>query len=122
MGDFMYYKLMNNNILADLLTEVCYVRYLSKQKRWVITDPFSANGVRASDGNTIYHLEGTLKNFEDDLVTVSLVEINKEEYDKLSNLSSQQAKENLELTNRINNLEATLAQQSALLEAILAKM
>jgi len=45
----MYYKLMNNDIVIDILRKVCYVRYLSKSKRWVITDPQSAHGVRGSD-------------------------------------------------------------------------
>ena len=51
----MFYKVMHGNMLIDLLTEVQWVRYLPKQKRMVVTDSQSANGILGSDKNAVYH-------------------------------------------------------------------
>lgn len=118
----MYYKLMSNDLVVDLLRKVCYVRYLSKSKRWVITDPQSAHGVMGSDQNTIYLLEGRNCAYEGKLTTVYVNEIEEKEYLRLANEVVLRAKEKEELVNRINSLEQTLAKQTALLEALLAKL
>jgi hypothetical protein len=34
----MFYKIMYNNMVIDLLNEVCWVRYLPNSKRLVVTD------------------------------------------------------------------------------------
>ena len=118
----MYYKLMNNDIVVDILRKVCYVRYLSKSKRWVITDPQSAHGVRGSDQNTIYLLEGRHCNYEGELIPVRLEEISEQEYNRFANEIALRAKEKEDLVNRINSLEETLVRQTFLLEAVLAKL
>lgn len=118
----MYYKLMNNDIVIDILRKVCYVRYLSKSKRWVITDPQSAHGVRGSDQNTIYLLEGRICNYEGNLQVVRLEEISEEEYQRFANEIALRTKEKEDLVNRINSLEETLAKQTSLLELLVAKL
>lgn len=118
----MFYKLMNNDFVVDLLRKVCYVRYLSKSKRWVVTDPQSAHGIRGSNQDTIYLLEGRVCSYEGDLTPVCVEEISEEEYSRLANEAALRAKENEELNKRINSLEETLARQTALLEAVLAKL
>lgn len=118
----MFYKLMNNDFVVDLLRKVCYVRYLSKSKRWVITDPQSAHGIRGSNQDTIYLLEGRVCGYEGDLTPVHVEEISEEEYSRLANEAALRAKENEELNKRISSLEETLARQTALLEAVLAKL
>lgn len=118
----MYYKLMNNNMVKDILSKVCYVRYLPKSKRWVITDPQSAHGVRSSDQNTIYLLEGRTCPYEGKLDMVRLEEISEKEYLYYADEIALRAKEKEELVNRINSLEAALAKQTSLLEAVLAKL
>lgn len=50
------YKLMNGDLVIDILRKVRYVRYLPRSKRWVGTDGLSANGVMSSDGSRIYLL------------------------------------------------------------------
>lgn len=118
----MFYKLMNNDFVVDLLRKVCYVRYLSKSKRWVITDPQSAHGIRGSNQDTIYLLEGRVCSYEGELTPVRVEEISEEEYFRLANEAALRAKENEELVKRIDSLENTLTKQTALLEALLAKM
>lgn len=118
----MFYKLMNNDIVVDLLRKVCYVRYLPKSKRWVITDPQSAHGVMGSDNNTIYLLDGRSCAYEGALTRVLVEEISEEEYMKFANEIALRAKEKEELNRKIESLEETLANQNALLQQILAKL
>lgn len=118
----MFYKLMNNDFVVDLLRKVCYVRYLAKSKRWVVTDSQSAHGVRGSNQDTIYLIEGRVCSYEGNLTSVRIEKISEEEYSRLANEAALRAKEKEELTNRIDSLEETLAKQTALLEAVLAKL
>ena len=118
----MFYKLMNNDFVVDLLRKICYVRYLSKSKRWVVTDPQSAHGIRGSNQDTIYLLEGRICGYEGDLTRVRVEKISEEEYSRLANEVALRTKEKEELINRIDSLEEALARQTALLEAVLAKL
>lgn len=119
----MMYKLVHNNMVVDLLPEeVCYVRYLSKQKRTVVTDSQSANGVMGSDKNTIYHLQGTKNTFPDEKISVRVVKISFEEYEVLANKFSIQEKENANLRDRLTHVEDQLATTNSLLEKLLEKL
>lgn len=118
----MFYKLMNNDIVTDLLKKVCYVRYLPQAQRWVITDAQSAHGVRGSDQNTIYLLDGRVCAYKEPLTMVRVVEIAEEEYNKLAEEIAMRKKENEDLYNKINSLEQTLANQNELLLQLLAKL
>lgn len=51
----MLYKVIHNNMLVDLLSDVQWIRYLPRQKRVVMTDRQSANGVM---GNIYAHALG----------------------------------------------------------------
>lgn len=79
----MFYKIMHNNMVIDLLTEISWVRYLPNSKRLVVTDSQSANGIMGSDHNTVYHLFGKPYNFVADLKTVEVVRIEKVEFEAL---------------------------------------
>lgn len=79
----MFYKIMYNNMVIDLLTEISWVRYLPNSKRLVVTDSQSANGIMGSDHNTVYHLFGKPYNFVADLKTVEVVRIEKAEFEAL---------------------------------------
>lgn len=118
----MFYKLMNNDFVVDLLREVCYVRYLPKSKRWVVTDQQSAHGVRGSNQNTIYLLEGRVCAYEEELVPVRIEIISEEEYTRLANEVALRAKENESLRNELQDLRAQLNEQNNLLQQILAKL
>lgn len=118
----MFYKLMSNDIVIDILPEIYYMRYLPKSNRWVGTDKQSAHGVLGSDQNTIYYLQGTVSACEENYKYVSIQTISKEEYDRYANEIALKNKEKEELVIRINALEETLAEQNTLLKAILDKL
>ena len=118
----MFYKLMHGNMLIDLLTEVRWVRYLPKQKRLVMTDSQSANGVMGSDNNTVYHLAGRPYTFEGELKTVQVVGVTEEEYSRLSTEFAMAKQENENLRGEMAMLKEQLNSQSMMLEAILAKL
>lgn len=118
----MFYKLMNNDIVTDLLRKVCYVRYLPQSKRWVNTDAQSAHGVLGSDENTVYLLEGRSCAYEGQLIRVRLESITEEEYFVFANEIALRKKENAALYEEIDSLKAQLNEQNLLLQQILAKL
>lgn len=118
----MYYKIMNNNMLVDLLTEICWVRYLPNSKRLVITDSQSANCIMGSDKNTVYHINGRGINYLEDIMSVDIVKIKEDEYNYLATNISFQQEENKILRKEIDSLKTQLNEQSSLLQQILAKL
>jgi len=111
----MFYKVLHNNMLLDLLTEVQWVRYLPKQKRMVKTDSQSANGVMGSDHNTVYHLVGRPYTFDAELKSVEVIKISEEEFGRLSTEFAIAQQENVNLRNE-------MASMKTMLEAILLKL
>lgn len=118
----MFYKLMSNGIVVDLLREIYYVRYLPKAKRWIGTEGLSAHGILGSDKNTIYHLDGRSCPCETSYPHVIVEQITEEEYNKFAGEIALRKKENEQLTSRIEALEATLAYQNNLIERLLQKL
>ena len=104
----MFYKIMNNNMVIDLLNEVRWVRYLPNSKRLVATDSQAANGVMGSDHNTVYHIFGKPYTFANEIKTVEVVKIDALEYDKLRTQFMLQKQENDAMKNEIGNLKAQL--------------
>ena len=118
----MYYKLMNGDIVVDLLARVCYVRYLPKSKRWVTTDSQSAHGIMSSDGSEVYLLAGRACAYPDELTMVTMVEIDRDEYDDLAQTFAIQNKMNADLRNEIDDLKSQIEEQNNLLQMILEKL
>ena len=118
----MFYKLLNNNVVVDLLQEICYVRYLPKSKRWINTDALSAHGVLGSGDNKIYLLKGRACAYEELLEMVSVESITEEEYQYLAQTLTTYSQENVRLNARIEALEDALNKQTALLEQLLNKL
>ena len=81
----MYFKIIYNALVIDILDSVQYVRWLKRGKKFVKTEMTSANGILASDGINIYHVEG-MPEFDGmgNYKTVHMLQIEKEEYDRLS--------------------------------------
>ena len=79
----MFYKLMNGEIVVDLLRNLQYVRYLPHSKRWVNTDAQSANGILSSNGDMVYHLFGKTCACCDNLIKVRPIQIEEAEYSAL---------------------------------------
>lgn len=116
------YKLMNNNMVVDLLTTLNYVRYMKNSQRWLGTDSQSAHGIMGSDGNTIYQLNGRKSDSPDNLMNVTVVEIDEEEFNMLSKQFSMIRKENQDLRNELGEVKMQLQMQQGLLLEILSKL
>ena len=83
----MYYKVMKNNKVIDVLDNLIYLKWQPKHKIMVLSDENEAQAILSSDKNTIWH-EKTLYNVPvDGYDTVELVEIDEYEYKKLKTLN-----------------------------------
>lgn len=81
----MYYKVMKDNKVIDVLDSLTYLRWQPKHKIMVLCGIDEAQAVLSSDKNTIWH-EKTLYNVpvnEPKFETVELVEISEFEYKQL---------------------------------------
>lgn len=85
----MYYKVIKDNKVIDVLDNLVYLKWQDKHKIMVLSDENEAQAILSSDKNTIWH-ERTLYNVPTSEVyfdTVDLVEIDKFEYEKLRTLN-----------------------------------
>ena len=85
----MFYKVMKNNKVIDVLDNLIYLKWDSKHKIMVLTDENFAEAILSSDKNTIWH-ERTLYKVpvdEPKFETVDLVEIDEFEYKQLKMLN-----------------------------------
>ena len=82
----MYYKVMKDNKVIDVLDQLIYLKYQPKHKIMVLCDIDNAQAILSSGKNDFYH-EKTLYNIPNDADikydNVDLVEISRFEYDKL---------------------------------------
>lgn len=80
----MYYKVLKDNKVIDVLDQLIYLKYQPKHKIMVLCDEDNAQAILSSDKNTIWH-EKTLYNIpvENDYEIVELIPIDKYEYEQL---------------------------------------
>lgn len=79
----MYYKVMKNNKVIDVLDHLTYLKYQPKHEIMVLCDENEAQAILSSDKNMIWH-EITLYNVPvSGYDTVELVEIDEHEYKQL---------------------------------------
>lgn len=91
----MYYKVIKNNKVIDILDYLKYFKWQSKNKIMLLTDINDAQVFLSSDGHTFWHTE-TLYKLPIDAPkydTVELVEIDEYEYKQLKvlNMKSPEA-------------------------------
>lgn len=92
----MYYKVIMNNKVIDVLDKLVFLKYQMKHGIMVICKESEAQAILSSDRKHIWH-EKTLYNIPvDGYDTVELVEIDKYEYDRLKMLNGQTAEEIIE--------------------------
>ena len=85
----MFYKVIKNNKVIDVLDNLTYLKWQPKHKIMVLSDINEAQAILSSDKNTIWH-ERTLYNIpvdEPKFDTVELVEIDEYEYKQLKALN-----------------------------------
>lgn len=79
----MYYKVIYNNRVIDVLDKVIYLKYNLKHGIMMLCNESEAQAIMSSDKNTVWH-ESTLYNIPvPGYDTVSLVEIDQYEYARL---------------------------------------
>lgn len=83
----MYYKVMKNNKVIDVLDHLTYLKWQPKNKIMLLSDENEAQAVLSSDNNTIWHVEGLYDLPVDGYDTVKLVEIDEYEYRQLKVLN-----------------------------------
>lgn len=91
----MYYKVMKDNKVIDVLDNLIYLKWQDKHKIMVLCDENEAQAILSSDKNTIWH-ERTLYNVPTTELyfdTVDLVEIDEYEYKQLKVLNCKSVQE-----------------------------
>lgn len=82
----MQHKVIENGKVIDVLHTVKYLRYLKKSKTFANSDSSVANCVQASDGKTIYGLEGKFFSQDPNIKIVSIIPITVGDYTELKKL------------------------------------
>ena len=80
------YKVIYKNYIIDVLTDVKYLRYITKTSRFTRTDKTSADACYASDNKTIYLLQGGRCPEAIGYKVVRLFEITNSEYENIKHL------------------------------------
>ena len=80
----MFYKVIKDNKeIIDVLDNLIFVRKQITHNRLVLCDKDIAQGIISSNGENVWFVEGMIKNNPDELPTVTLVEIDEDEYNIL---------------------------------------
>ena len=89
----MYYKVMKNNKVIDVLDNLIYLKWEPKHKIMVLTDENDAQAILSSGKDDIWHERTLYKVPVDGYETVDIEPINEFEYKKLKmlNLSTPEA-------------------------------
>lgn len=78
----MFWKILINGEVVDLLQQLQYVRYQNKHNVILFCEPEIAEAVLSSDGKRGFHIEG-LYDFKPDNTTYCIEEISEYVYNKL---------------------------------------
>ena len=83
----MYYKVMKNNKVIDVLDHLTYLKWQPKNKIMLLSDLNEAQAILSSDKNTVWHVKGFYDLPVDGYDTIDLIEIDQFEYKKLKMLN-----------------------------------
>lgn len=89
----MFYKVLKNNKVIDVLDHLTYLKWQKKNKIMLLSDLDEAQAILGSDGNTIWHVEGLYDLPVEGYETVRLVEIDEYEYKQLKMLNGKTPEE-----------------------------
>jgi hypothetical protein len=89
----MYYKVLKNNKVIDVLDNLIYLKWEPKHKIMVLSSEDEAQAILSSDNNTIWHERTLYKVPVDGFDVVEIEEIDKYEYEKLKMLNGRTAEE-----------------------------
>ena len=112
----MFFKVIYQNIILDILKNPTWVRWLKKSGRFISSDIVSANGVISSDKQSVYNIaaRGVFENAREAYKSVTLVEIPESEYNDLNTKMTDSA---LNRSGEVVSLEMARADKSDELRA-----
>lgn len=83
----MYYKVIKNNRVIDVLSHLIYLKYQPKHNIMITCTEDEAQAILSSDGNYIWHIPELYNIPVDGYDTVELEEIDIYEYEELKKLN-----------------------------------
>ena len=83
----MYYKIIKDNKVIDVLNGLVYLKWQPKHKTTLLCNENEAQAILSSDGNTFWHERTLYKLPVDGYDTVDAVEIDEYEYKQLKVLN-----------------------------------
>lgn len=89
----MYYKVIKNNKVIDVLDQLIFLKYQKKHNIMVICDESQAQAILSSDQNTIWHEEDLFRIPVDGYDTVKIESIDEYEYRQLKALNGKTPEE-----------------------------
>lgn len=79
----MYYKVIKNDKVIDVLDHLTFVKYQSKHNIMIGCLAHEAQGIVSSDGEYVWHVAGFYRMPVEGYDTVELIEIDEYEYKQL---------------------------------------
>lgn len=92
----MYYKVIKNNKVIDVLDNLIYLKWDSKHKIMVLTDENDAQAILSSDKNSVWHEKTLYRVPVDGYETVTVEPIEEFEYKQLKMLNCRSLDEILD--------------------------
>ena len=89
----MFYKVIKDNKVVDVLDRLTYLRWQPKNKIIVLCGEGDAQAILGSDNNTIWHVEGFYDLPVSGYESVRLVEIDEFEFKRLKMLNGKTPEE-----------------------------
>ena len=89
----MYYKVIYNNKVIDVLDKLVYLKYQAKHNRMVLCKEVEAQAIFSSDREHIWHVEGLYELPIGGYDEVRIIPINQYEYNQLKTLGLQTPEE-----------------------------
>lgn len=89
----MYYKVLKDNKVIDVLDHLSFVKYQEKHNIMVSCTKEEAQAILSSDGEYIWHIYGLYNLPVDGYDTVEIQEINQYEYNQLQILNGKTIEE-----------------------------
>ena len=83
----MFYKVIKNNKVIDVLDNLIYLKWQDKHKTMILSDENEAQAILSSDKNTIWHEETLYKIPVSGFEVVKIEEIDEHEYRQLKILN-----------------------------------
>lgn len=89
----MFYKVVKDGRVIDVLDRLVYLKYQKKHNRMIFCDEDEAQAVFSSDGKYIWHEESLYNIPVNGYDTVELIEIDEYEYNQLKILNMRTPQE-----------------------------